>query len=95
LKVTVAIACHLTQDLKANKKKSFFNLVNGTTGEGIHSLTVDERLELTESWMKQKEKIPHIFVQVGGTNFTEAKILVTYRHRNKPLKTVTFYYATI
>jgi len=69
--------------------------VNGTTGEGIHSLTVDERLELTESWMKQKEKVPHIFVQVGGTNFTEAKILVTLRHPNKPLKTVTFYNASI
>ncbi len=64
--------------------------MNGTTGEGIHSLTVDERLELTESWMKQKEKVPHIFVQVGGTNFTEAKILVTLRHPNKALKTVTF-----
>ena len=50
--------------------------VNGTTGEGIYSLTVGERMEIAEAWIKHKDKIPHIVIQVGGTNFEEAKILV-------------------
>ena len=28
--------------------------VNGTTGEGVYSLTIDERLALAEAWVKEK-----------------------------------------
>jgi dihydrodipicolinate synthase/N-acetylneuraminate lyase len=55
--------------------------VNGTTGEGNYSLTVEERLTLAEAWMKEKEQVPHILIQVGGCNFHEAKILVSFIHK--------------
>ena len=50
--------------------------MNGTTGEGNYGLTLNERLELAEAWLKHKDKIPHIVIQIGGTNYQEAKILV-------------------
>ena len=42
--------------------------INGTTGEGILSLTVKERKDLTEAWVEAgKGKISTIIVQVGTT----------------------------
>ena len=51
-------------------------LVNGTTGEGIYSLTDEERMDLLEAWMKQKHLIPTIIVQVSGTNLRSAQKMV-------------------
>lgn len=65
--------------LNANNIKGIF--VNGTTGEGNYSLTVEERLTLAEAWMKQKELVPHILIQVGGCNFVEAKILASHAEK--------------
>ena len=50
--------------------------VNGTTGEGILSLTVDERIRLAEAWIKEKEKVPTQIIQVGGCAFRDAQKLV-------------------
>ena len=52
--------------------------VNGTTGEGILSLTVDERMELAEAWMKEKDKVPTQIMQVGGCAFRDAQKLVRF-----------------
>ena len=57
----------------------FFSFkVNGTTGEGILSLTVDERMELAEAWMKEKDKVPTQIMQVGGCAFRDAQKLVRF-----------------
>ena len=50
--------------------------MNGTTGEGIYSLTDEERMDLLEAWMKQKHLIPTIIVQVSGTNLRSAQKMV-------------------
>ena len=50
--------------------------MNGTTGEGIYSLTNEERMDLLEAWMKQKHLIPTIIVQVSGTNLRSAQKMV-------------------
>ena len=50
--------------------------VNGTTGEGVFSLTFSERVQLAEAWMKEKDKIPTIIIQVGGCAFLDAQKLV-------------------
>ena len=50
--------------------------MNGTTGEGIYSLTDEERMDLLEAWMKQKPLIPTIIVQVSGTNLRSAQKMV-------------------
>ena len=47
--------------------------VNGTTGEGVLSLTVDERKQMLEAWMMTgKEHCPTIMAQVSGCSFREA-----------------------
>ena len=55
--------------------------VNGTTGEGILSLTVDERMELAEAWIKEKDKVPTQIMQVGGCAFRDAQKLVRFYER--------------
>lgn len=58
---------------------TYFSLkVNGTTGEGIFSLTVDERMELAEAWIKEKNKVPTQIMQVGGCAFRDAQKLVRF-----------------
>ena len=52
--------------------------VNGTTGEGVYSLTVDERMALTEAWVKEKSKVPTIIVQVGGCGLRDAQKLAKH-----------------
>ena len=66
--------------LNAEYKFTFFFSfkVNGTTGEGILSLTVDERMELAEAWMKEKDKVPTQIMQVGGCAFRDAQKLVRF-----------------
>ena len=62
-----------------NTNSRFFSFkVNGTTGEGILSLTVDERMELAEAWMKEKDKVPTQIMQVGGCAFRDAQKLVRF-----------------
>ena len=53
-------------------------LVNGTTGEGVFSLTDDERMAILEAWVKQKHLIPTIIVQVGGCPLRSAQKLVKF-----------------
>ncbi len=54
----------------------FCILVNGTTGEGMYSLTFDERKRIAEGWLSEKSKIPTVIIQVGGCSFREAQQLV-------------------
>ena len=62
--------------MKQYNSRGIFSKVNGTTGEGILSLTVDERLELAEAWIKEKDKVPTQIIQVGGCAFRDAQKLV-------------------
>lgn len=39
-------------------------------------MTVYERIQLAEAWMKEKDKIPTVIIQVGGCAFVEAQKLV-------------------
>jgi len=55
--------------------------VNGTTGEGIFSLTVDERMELAEAWIKEKDKVPTQIMQVGGCAFRDAQKLAAHAEK--------------
>ena len=65
--------------MQNTKARVFFSFkVNGTTGEGILSLTVDERMELAEAWMKEKDKVPTQIMQVGGCAFRDAQKLVRF-----------------
>jgi len=45
--------------------------VNGTTGEGVQSLSLAERKELLEAWVKQEEHCPTIMAQVSGCSFRD------------------------
>lgn len=56
--------------------------VNGTTGEGNYSLTMEERMALTEAWLQQKSKVPCVMVQVGGCPFKEALLLAAHAEKN-------------
>ena len=47
--------------------------VNGTTGEGVYSLTIDERLALAEAWVKEKASVPTSIIQVGGCPLRDAQ----------------------
>jgi hypothetical protein len=47
-----------------------------THGINVHVPCQQERLDLAEAWIQHKDRIPHIVIQVAGTNFYEAKILV-------------------
>jgi len=52
--------------------------VNGTTGE-FASLTVQERKEVAEAWIKHgRSKLDRIIVQCGSGNLTETKDLVLH-----------------
>merc|ERR1711953_809040 len=62
-----------------NNIKGIF--VNGTTGEGIYSLTDEERMDLLEAWMKQKHLIPTIIVQVSGTNLRSAQKMAAHAEK--------------
>ena len=65
--------------MQNTNSRFFFSFkVNGTTGEGILSLTVDERMELAEAWMKEKDKVPTQIMQVGGCAFRDAQKLVRF-----------------
>jgi len=45
--------------------------VNGTTGEGVQSLSLSERKELLEAWVHQKDHCPTIMAQVSGCSFRD------------------------
>jgi len=45
--------------------------VNGTTGEGVQSLSLSERKELLEAWVQQKDHCPTIMAQVSGCSFRD------------------------
>jgi len=55
--------------------------INGTTGEGILSLTVDERITLAEAWIKEKDKVPTQIIQVGGCAFRDAQKLAAHAEK--------------
>ena len=52
--------------------------VNGTTGEGVYSLTINERLALAEAWVKEKAKVPTTIIQVGGCPLRDAQKLAAH-----------------
>ena len=65
------------QHLSRSKVKGVF--VNGTTGEGILSVSVEERKAILEEWVKQgQDLVPTIMAQVGGCSFGDAKDLASH-----------------
>lgn len=55
--------------------------VNGTTGEGILSLTLNERITLAEAWIKNKDQVPTQIIQVGGCAFRDAVTLAAHAEK--------------
>jgi len=53
--------------------------VNGTTGEGVLSLSIAERKTMLESWVTLgREHVPVIMAQVGGCSYREALDLASH-----------------
>lgn len=55
--------------------------VNGTTGEGIYSLTMEERMGITEAWIKEKSKVPTQIIQVGGCTLRDAQKMAAHAEK--------------
>ncbi|NWI67398.1 NPL lyase, partial [Todus mexicanus] len=52
--------------------------VNGTTGEGL-SLSIQERKQLAEEWVRQgKDKLDHVIVHVGALSLPESQELARH-----------------
>ncbi|XP_066857898.1 N-acetylneuraminate lyase isoform X2 [Anser cygnoides] len=52
--------------------------VNGTTGEGL-SLSIQERKQLAEEWVRQgKDKLDHVIVHVGALSLPESQDLARH-----------------
>jgi len=77
--VNLDVVPQYAEFLSRNNIKGIF--VNGTTGEGIYSLTDEERMDLLEAWMKQKHLIPTIIVQVSGTNLRSAQKMAAHAEK--------------
>ena len=45
------------------------------------SLTIEERIDLAEAWIKEKGKIPTQIVQVGGCAFRDAQKLASHAEK--------------
>ncbi|XP_062437071.1 N-acetylneuraminate lyase isoform X2 [Rhea pennata] len=60
---------------KQNVKNIF---VNGTTGEGL-ALSVQERKQLAEEWVRQgKDKLDHVIIHVGALSLPESQELARH-----------------
>ncbi|NXE49361.1 NPL lyase, partial [Casuarius casuarius] len=60
---------------KQNVKNIF---VNGTTGEGL-ALSVQERKQLAEEWVRQgKDKLDHVIIHVGALSLLESQELARH-----------------
>lgn len=66
------------QYLKKNGVSGAF--INGTTGEGL-SLSVNERLQLTEAWISSKPKDFSILVNVGSSSLASAKQMASHAQK--------------
>jgi len=51
--------------------------VNGTTGEGVLSLSLQERKDLTEAWVKAGKDLT-IMIQISGCSFRESQELAAH-----------------
>ena len=52
--------------------------MNGTTGEGL-SMTVQERMEITEAWLDQKQHFEHMIMHIGAGNLRDSQTLVSWK----------------
>ena len=52
--------------------------MNGTTGEGL-SMTVQERMEITEAWLDQKQHFEHMIMHIGTGNLRDSQTLVSWK----------------
>lgn len=69
--IDVSKVSKYAEHLSSNGVKAVF--VNGTTGEGVLSLSIAERKEMLEAWVeKGKEHCPIIMAQVSGCSYREA-----------------------
>ena len=61
--------------------------MNGTTGEGL-SMTVQERMEITEAWLDQKQHFEHMIMHIGAGNLRDSQTLVGWKDITMSLKCV-------
>jgi len=75
--IDVSKVAEYAKHLGTNGVKAVF--VNGTTGEGVLSLSIAERKTMLEAWVKTgKEHCPVIMAQVSGCGYREAVDLAAH-----------------
>lgn len=75
--IDVSKVAKYAEHLGTNGVKAVF--VNGTTGEGVLSLSIEERKTMLEAWVaKGKEHCPVIMAQVSGCSYRESLDLAAH-----------------
>ncbi|XP_038038940.1 N-acetylneuraminate lyase isoform X3 [Anas platyrhynchos] len=75
--INLSVICQYVDYLvREQNVKNIF--VNGTTGEGL-SLSIQERKQLAEEWVRQgKDKLDHVIIHVGALSLPESQDLARH-----------------
>jgi len=73
--LNLSVISHLAELYSANNLNSVF--IGGTTGE-CHSLTIDERKQITAAWSKVESDRLTLIAHVGSNSLPEAQSLAEY-----------------
>ncbi|XP_021260704.1 N-acetylneuraminate lyase isoform X1 [Numida meleagris] len=75
--INLSVICQYV-DYLVNEQNVKNIFVNGTTGEGL-SLSIQERKQLAEEWMRQgKDKLDHVIIHVGALSLPDSQELARH-----------------